>query len=656
MSRVAAEGLREEHSPFLHRSRSEAPAGTAKSSRSVQSAPRICVVILGMHRSGAGAFARVLAHLGCDLADSVQQVQGNEEPVTRDAIADLNDRILASAGSRWDDWLEFNPGWMQSPRAEEFREEALALVGEEFGASRLYVLADPRICRLLPFWLAVLKDAGAKPLILAPVDNPLEVAASLAAHDGIEAGLGHLLWLRHVLDGEFASRGTARFFTSYDRLADGWARVATDAETVLGVSWPRMSDKVAAEVEAFLADHGSGRQQPGRSALDNPTLSDWLREAFAILSRWSAEGEDPKDFGGLDRIRTALNPAAPAFARLLVAEQGKARRLESELETERQRLGEREQQIAELKTELQSLVRAAEQALPETQAKLAAAEETARIAAQELAETRSKLSTAERAARAAEQLLGEARSKADAAVQAHDDMRHRLAQTESALAQRRHELDETTAELAAARAEVRQTADALATAERVSAGLKEHLVLLLADVRERQSRAAEQAEADKAFATVTKQVKQVLAVLETSRQHLVARLSDSEQARAAQSAELQQCLDEIAALRLRLDQKQSEADHERAQAERLRQLATTEVGRAAGLLDNHGSGVRWKSFRLKRQIARLKRSGLFDADWYLRYYTDVAEAGIDPLRHYVEFGAKEGRAPNPALKVQPSKG
>ena len=53
--------------------------------------------------------------------------------------------------------------------------------------------------------------------------------------------------------------------------------------------------------------------------------------------------------------------------------------------------------------------------------------------------------------------------------------------------------------------------------------------------------------------------------------------------------------------------------------------------------------------RLKRKLERLRRSGLFDAEWYLREYTDVAEAGIDPLRHYIEFGAKEGRAPNPAV-------
>jgi GT2 family glycosyltransferase len=38
---------------------------------------------------------------------------------------------------------------------------------------------------------------------------------------------------------------------------------------------------------------------------------------------------------------------------------------------------------------------------------------------------------------------------------------------------------------------------------------------------------------------------------------------------------------------------------------------------------------------------------LFDSDWYLRENIDVAIAEIDPLYHYVNFGEKEGRRPNP---------
>jgi glycosyltransferase involved in cell wall biosynthesis len=47
--------------------------------------------------------------------------------------------------------------------------------------------------------------------------------------------------------------------------------------------------------------------------------------------------------------------------------------------------------------------------------------------------------------------------------------------------------------------------------------------------------------------------------------------------------------------------------------------------------------------------ADLLRSGLFDAEWYLDTYADVAEAGADPLRHYFQVGAAETRRPNPCF-------
>ncbi|MEQ6250927.1 glycosyltransferase [Sulfitobacter sp. HNIBRBA3233] len=42
---------------------------------------------------------------------------------------------------------------------------------------------------------------------------------------------------------------------------------------------------------------------------------------------------------------------------------------------------------------------------------------------------------------------------------------------------------------------------------------------------------------------------------------------------------------------------------------------------------------------------RLLRAGHFDADWYLRSYPDLRRTGEDPLRHYLEKGAAEGRDP-----------
>src|SRR5437773_253947 len=43
----------------------------------------------------------------------------------------------------------------------------------------------------------------------------------------------------------------------------------------------------------------------------------------------------------------------------------------------------------------------------------------------------------------------------------------------------------------------------------------------------------------------------------------------------------------------------------------------------------------------------VRKSGLFDAEYYLVTYPDVADRNLDPLVHYLEEGAGEGRNPYP---------
>lgn len=46
-----------------------------------------------------------------------------------------------------------------------------------------------------------------------------------------------------------------------------------------------------------------------------------------------------------------------------------------------------------------------------------------------------------------------------------------------------------------------------------------------------------------------------------------------------------------------------------------------------------------------------RQSGLFDAQWYLRRYPDVAQAGIDAWQHYLRHGFREGRDPGPRFST-----
>lgn len=44
-------------------------------------------------------------------------------------------------------------------------------------------------------------------------------------------------------------------------------------------------------------------------------------------------------------------------------------------------------------------------------------------------------------------------------------------------------------------------------------------------------------------------------------------------------------------------------------------------------------------------MAQRKYRAMFDADWYLEQYPDVAKSGMEPYEHYLHFGKKEGRHP-----------
>ena len=72
--------------------------------------------------------------------------------------------------------------------------------------------------------------------------------------------------------------------------------------------------------------------------------------------------------------------------------------------------------------------------------------------------------------------------------------------------------------------------------------------------------------------------------------------------------------------------------------------------RYTNLLTAVQSSLTWKVLT-RVQLARygrlVKRSGLFERNYYLSLNPDVATAGVDPLRHYFSWGAYEGRDPHP---------
>lgn len=299
---------------------------------------RYAMVVLGMHRSGTSALAGVLARLGCDTPRDLLDARPMNEKgfYESGAISQMNDELMASAGSSWFTWQAFSDSWFRSPQAQSFKKQALRHMDTVYGDTAFPVLKDPRMCMLVPFWETVFDAAGYAPRYLHTHRHPLEVAQSLDHWAGYEQGYGQLLWLRYVLTAEAATRGQTRHFTSYNRLMDDWRAVARDAATGLDVVWPRQSDKTVAEIDDFLDSKLSHMRVREDTAGSRHRLTPWVAATFAIMERWSAGGEDNADWATLDEIRSAFDVASPTFSTAVETGRADALALRGKIQSEKQ--------------------------------------------------------------------------------------------------------------------------------------------------------------------------------------------------------------------------------------------------------------------------------------------------------------------------------
>lgn len=259
---------------------------------------RLCIV-LGMHRSGTSALTRALSLLGAALPSrpmppSADNEAGFWEPAS---IVAVHDEILASVGARWDEVAPFPSEWFASAVARSYAERLAALVVEEFGDAPLAVLKDPRLCRLMPLWRQVLELAGVRPLIVMAIRHPLEVAASLAARNGLSREHCLLLWLDHVLAAERDTRGLPRFVVHYDTLLDAPETTLRRVAQALDLPLPGTLDDTTPGVPSRRYRHHCADFDTSSAA----STGGWVRAVYERLTE-SADLR-PADQALFDAIR-----------------------------------------------------------------------------------------------------------------------------------------------------------------------------------------------------------------------------------------------------------------------------------------------------------------------------------------------------------------
>jgi hypothetical protein len=118
---------------------------------------RHCVLVLGMHRSGTSMVSGLLMRAGLQAPrTALPPTEWNVEGYGESAILHtFHECLLQRAGTRWDAYTRVAPEWLASEAATEMGVECRDLLSREFDLARPFVLKDPRVCRLVPFWRIV---------------------------------------------------------------------------------------------------------------------------------------------------------------------------------------------------------------------------------------------------------------------------------------------------------------------------------------------------------------------------------------------------------------------------------------------------------------------------------------------------------------------
>ena len=275
--------------------------------------PRTALLVLGMHRSGTSALTRMLSLLGAALPEHVVgAMRGNEaghwEP---ERLVNLHDEMLTEAGSRWDDWRRFEPAALGPERLEHYKSEIARLISEEYEVTPLFVLKDPRLCRFVPLYEEVLGGMGVEPRYVLTHRNPASVLDSLAARDDMSAPYASLVWLRHVLDAEEATRDKTRVFLAYEEYMEDWRAAAGKISSALDLGWPRDVDEAAHEIDAHLSRDSQHHAATMDDLAADQRVGPAVRDSYEALRDLAADEGDESAMETLAQVRAEFESGEP---------------------------------------------------------------------------------------------------------------------------------------------------------------------------------------------------------------------------------------------------------------------------------------------------------------------------------------------------------
>lgn len=277
------------------------------------------LIIVGMHRSGTSATTGALQCLGVQLG---RKLYGGHAHINAKGyfehsdIADTNDEALLALGSAWDDVLVKEDGWWQRDCLARYAQRIRKYIRRDFADSPLWAVKDPRVCRLLPWWLQILATEGVEPCFLFVLRSPAEVFRSLHRRDGFSRDKAYLLWILHYLEAERWSRGRARAVIAFERFLDQPRAEFERVERELGLAFPLSPSAAASCLDQFISQDLRHHQESAGHDAESPILT-LAHDLYTILMRATRESQAALAPEALDELQRRLDAIQKGFPQAL---------------------------------------------------------------------------------------------------------------------------------------------------------------------------------------------------------------------------------------------------------------------------------------------------------------------------------------------------
>ena len=265
------------------------------------SAPPKIVCVIGMHRSGTSAVMRLLNLAGLDLGDNESlELKGPDNPTgywELRALREINDELFARWNATWSD--PPNPHWIHTSEIADLKARARETLSNLQSGTGPWGWKDPRTSVTLPFW----KELLPRQAYVLCVRNPLSVAASLKARDGMPLEHALNLWSEYTEAALEHTQAEHRVIVNYESLMTSWRSTLRRIVDNLGLADLEPPESIGEQVEAFLQPQLSHYNYALEDVLDSPSLDFISKSLYCFLREEEGIGTESERAAA---IRTAV--------------------------------------------------------------------------------------------------------------------------------------------------------------------------------------------------------------------------------------------------------------------------------------------------------------------------------------------------------------